>query len=63
MEKLAAYIASRRDLDHAGPFEIEAALKKAGKLPAGDHFYSAFHAGLRALVIRRQRAEVGAQKC
>jgi hypothetical protein len=54
---LAEYIASRRDLDTASPREIESALKKAGKLPAGDHFYTAFHAGLKAIGIRRAAEE------
>ncbi len=56
LQKLAEYIASRRDLDTATPREIEAALKKAGKLPAGDHYYTAYHAGLKAMHIQRQAA-------
>jgi len=54
LQELAEYIASRRDLDKANPREIEAALKKAGKLPPGDHYYTAYHAGLKALRIQRQ---------
>ena len=54
---LAEYIASRRDLDNAGPREIETALKQAGKLTAGDHFYTAFHAGLKAIQLRRARSK------
>jgi hypothetical protein len=42
LQELAEYIASRRDPDTAGPREIEAALKKAGKLPSGDRYYTAF---------------------
>jgi hypothetical protein len=57
LQKLAEYIASKRDLDAASPREIEAALKKAGKLPIGDHFYTAFHAGLKAIGIRRGAQE------
>ena len=57
LEKLAEYIASRRDLDKAMPREIEAALKKAGKIPAtGDHYYTAHHAALKAMRIRREKA-------
>lgn len=57
LEELAVYIESRRDLDKATPREIESALKKAGKLPAGDHYYTAYHAGLKALRIRRAAAD------
>lgn len=58
--KLGEYIASRPDLDDAGPKQIEVALKKAGKSPKRDHYVTAFHAGLKAMSIRRQRQQVGA---
>jgi hypothetical protein len=55
---LGEYIASRADLDGAEPKQIELALKKAGKIPAkGDHFYTAYHAALKAMSIRRRRDE------
>lgn len=57
LQELAEYIASRRDWDNAGPKEIEVALKKAGKIPAGDHYYTAFHAGLKAAGLRRALKE------
>lgn len=55
---LGKYIASRPDLDDAMPKQIEVALKKAGKLPLReDHFYTAFHAGLMAMSIRKERGK------
>lgn len=57
--KLGEYIASRPDLGNADPKQIEVALKKAGKLPPGDHYVTAFHAGLKAISIRRQMREKG----
>jgi len=54
IQELAEYIATQRDLDNADPRTIETALKKAGKLPAGDHYYAAYHAGLKAMQIRRK---------
>jgi hypothetical protein len=55
LDKLARYIASRPELDSADPSEIEAALKKAGRISAGDHFRTAFYARLKAIRLRRGR--------
>ena len=57
LHKLGEYIVSRPDLGNATPKQIEVALKKAGKLPQGDHYVTAFHAGLKAISIRRQRRQ------
>lgn len=54
--RLGLYIASRPELYTASVVQIEDALKAAGKLPPGDHFITAFHAGLHAVSIRRRRA-------
>jgi hypothetical protein len=61
--KLGEYIASRPDLDNADPKEIEVALKKAGKLPQGDHYVTAFHACVKAIRIRRRRRESEKGSC
>jgi hypothetical protein len=53
LDKLARYIASRSDLDGADPSEIEAALKKAGRISAGDHFLAAYYVRLKAIRLRR----------
>ncbi len=61
LEKLAEYLITRPDLADASIEQVELALKKAGRVIAGeDHFYTAMHAILRVNTIRSRKERTAA---
>ena len=55
LQRLARYLITRPDLYNADIGQVEAALKQAGQVRKDqDHFYTAMHAMLRLLSIRRR---------